>query len=51
MKNTKKDRRKINKKWTATNKLGETFEYGLLGSGKNSIVVTLNYLGKNLKTT
>lgn len=51
MKNTKKDRRKINKRWISTNPLGETYEYGLLGSGKNSVVVTLNYLGKTLKTT
>ena len=42
----KKDRRKINKIWIATNPLGETYKYGLKGSGKNSVVVTLAYLGK-----
>lgn len=38
----KKDRRQINKRWYFTNKLGETFEFALIGSGKNSYIKTLN---------
>ena len=44
----KKDRRKINKTWEFTNPLGERYRFGRKGSGKNSVIVTLAYLGKEL---
>lgn len=42
----KKDRRQINKTWEATNPLGEKFLFGKVGSGKNSYIKTIKYLGK-----
>ena len=36
------DKRRINKIWDFCNHLGEWFTFGLVGSGKNSVVVTLN---------
>ena len=41
-----KDRRQLNETWIFTNPLGETYEYGRIGSGKNSYIKTLRYLGK-----
>lgn len=41
----KKDKRKINKKWEFVNKLGEKFLFAKIGSGKNSYIKTLAYLG------
>ena len=42
----KKDKRQINKIWQATNPLGEVYEYAKIGSGKNSYIKTLRYIGK-----
>ena len=45
----KKDRRQINERWTMTNPLGEIYEFGRKGSGKNVVIVTLNYFGMRKK--
>jgi len=37
----------IKRVWSHTNRLGETFLYGKVGSGKDSYIKTLAYLGKN----
>ncbi len=42
----KRDRRQINERWTMTNPLGERYEFGRKGSGKNAVIVTLAYLGR-----
>lgn len=39
------DKRQINKEWEATNPLGERYRYAKIGSGKNSYIKTLAYLG------
>lgn len=44
----KKDRRQINATWYFTNPLGETYQFGQVGSGKKSYIKTLKYVGKNL---
>jgi len=42
----KKDRRQVNEVWSHTNPQGETYLYARVGSGKNSYIKTLKYLGK-----
>lgn len=42
----KKDRRQLNSTWKFVNPLGEKFLFGKIGSGKNSYIKTLKYLGK-----
>ena len=41
----KKDRRQINEIWEHTNPLGERYEYGRVGSGKNSYIKSLKFIG------
>lgn len=41
----KKDRRQINEVWEMTNRLGERYKMARVGSGKNSYIKTLEYLG------
>jgi len=36
------DKRQINKVWEACNPIGQWFTYALVGSGKNSFVLTLH---------
>ena len=43
----KKDRRRINKTWQFTNPHGETYLFAKIGSGKNSYLKTLSFLGYN----
>lgn len=41
-----KDRRQINQIWQAANPQGLIYEYARIGSGKNSYIKTLRYIGK-----
>lgn len=42
----KKSRQQVNETWEFVNSKGERFLFGRVGSGKNSYVKTLAYLGK-----
>ena len=42
----KKDKREINEVWEHENPLGEKYLYGRVGSGKNTYIKSLKYLGK-----
>ena len=48
-----KDKRRINKKWIFTNRLGEVYVFGRVGSGKNAYIKTIDFLGivGNISTT